>query len=87
MLTRSLGTDIMTTTPTTTRTSSSPNRLPSSWVDCVEVVVNVIVGGFGVSVDTLVAVLVVGIVVVEDVVVVCVPRVNVDSVVDVVREF
>jgi hypothetical protein len=87
MLTRNLGTDNMTTTPTTARTSSSPNRLPSSWVDCAEVVVNVIVGGLGVSVDTLVVVLVVGIVVVEDVVVVCVPSVNVDSVVDVVREF
>jgi hypothetical protein len=52
--------------------------LPSSWVDCVEVVVNVNVAGFGVCVDTLVIVLVVGMIVVEDVVVVCVPRVNVD---------
>jgi len=78
MLTRSLGADIMTTTPTTTRTSNSPNMLPSSWVDCVEVVVNVNVAGFGVCVDTLVIVLVVGMIVVEDVVVVCVPRVNVD---------
>jgi hypothetical protein len=46
----------MITTPTKARTSSSPNVLPSSWVDCVEVVMNVIVGGFGVSVDTLVVV-------------------------------
>ena len=58
MLARSLGAYIVATPPTMITTSNSPNVSPSSWMGCVEVVVNVSVAGFGVSVDTLVVVLV-----------------------------
>ena len=70
----SLGAATMTIIVTLTKpTINSPNAFPSTWVDCVEVVVAVKVGGLGVSVIEVVVVSVIIILVVEEVHVVCVP--------------
>ena len=54
-------------------TINSPKAFPSTWVNCVEVVVAVKVGGLGVFVIEVVVISVIMILVVEEVHVTCVP--------------